>query len=419
MLRGTQRKPVIELLGMTHIAPPTPNWVIAIPPYGSWTAGSDNHLWGMSTPEHRASKTGCSVMSSCAGSRGDSGCDDVGADTEIRVQSDEAAEDALGRDDRIAGADRYGLWRSRRSCGAADCTSEAERTLEEHPVGRTTGAGEGNEATAGGGRPEVGIGKGNGHKTGGRHDGEGWGSEQTHRLNSGRGIGGGLTGDQTIGVDGNVPVLTADVLRLTESVGARDNESEGVPDVLLVDGKGGPTGGKGSEASARGLLVGGVGVDGNAAVADVGTVAIVRVHAPGDRTGSLSDDRTKANLHLKSPLQPARIRIEASVSNKKKKKWRKKRGEAESIHMGNEQVQRTYLIGGENVKVPDAGGAGKRSLRNVYLTMQGGIAETLFICPKSDRVLKCALQQAWVETERVLRALGPAPRDDSQMGFDV
>jgi hypothetical protein len=83
-----------------------------------------------------------------------------------------------------------------------------------------------------------------------------------------------------------------------------------------------------------------------------------------------------------------------------------------------EQIKRTYSICGEQVKVPMAMGGGDLQTRNRYKVLTEAIAECLWICPRSDRVLMTALQTAWAEAERLLRAIGPSPDDQSEIKFE-
>jgi len=83
-----------------------------------------------------------------------------------------------------------------------------------------------------------------------------------------------------------------------------------------------------------------------------------------------------------------------------------------------ERVERTYLIGGARVKVPPAEGGGTWCERTRYTMLSESIAQCLFVCPRSDKVLMTALQTAWAESERGLRAQGPVPDEQSYMGFD-
>ncbi len=83
--------------------------------------------------------------------------------------------------------------------------------------------------------------------------------------------------------------------------------------------------------------------------------------------------------------------------------------------MTQERVERTYLIGEAMVSPPTAGGVERHTQRMTYKVLSEGIAECLRYCPKGDRVLMTALQQAWVESERVRRALGEP--EDMQVGF--
>lgn len=86
---------------------------------------------------------------------------------------------------------------------------------------------------------------------------------------------------------------------------------------------------------------------------------------------------------------------------------------------GMEQVQRTYLVGGEHVRCPEPKGNGAWREAKRYEVIAGGIAECLFVCPKGDKVLATALQQAWAEAERMRKRYGvDKPPEETDQGFD-
>ena len=82
-----------------------------------------------------------------------------------------------------------------------------------------------------------------------------------------------------------------------------------------------------------------------------------------------------------------------------------------------EQIERTYLVGDVQCRVPKAKCGGSLMVRNRYKAVADGIAACLWACPVSDKVLVTHLQAAWVECERALSRLPVPPEDSAQMEF--
>ena len=62
-----------------------------------------------------------------------------------------------------------------------------------------------------------------------------------------------------------------------------------------------------------------------------------------------------------------------------------------------EKVERTFNVNGKLRRAPDAVGGGSFGEGNRWRLLVGGITDCLYVCPRSNRVLRTYLQQAWAE----------------------